>query len=135
VDNAPLGLGQHPVKARQDRFDVVGETARRRLGSKTQGGGDPGGLAPGLPCHVDQPAIGHAQGSGRFVALAPAQAMQPLDEVAGTPGMRLKGSLAEIDSRTQHRLGTPHEAAQHAYAVIQQAAVAGGGRPHRLSRN
>lgn len=34
VENAPLGLVQHPIETRQDRFDVVGETARCGLGCK-----------------------------------------------------------------------------------------------------
>src|SRR3954469_23302807 len=51
--------------------------------------------------------------------------MQPLDEVAGTSDMRLKGSLAEIGGWAQHCLGAAYEAAQHAHTVIQQAAVAG----------
>jgi hypothetical protein len=48
--------------------------------------------------------------------------------------MRLEGPLAEIRGRAQHRLGAPHQPAQHAHAVVEQAAVAGvvdGGLDHR----
>src|ERR671938_934094 len=122
--DAPHGLHDHALQALQDWLELPPEPPGRRIAPGLQHSAHSCGLSSGLLRDRDQPRIGRAHGAARLLTLAPAQAVQALDQTSCAAGSRAEHGLAQIRGLLKRHLGPAQEPAEHAHAVSQEAAVA-----------
>src|ERR687886_1179279 len=122
--DAPHGLHDHALQAWQDGLELPPEPPGRRIAPGLQHSAHSCGLSSGLLRNRDQPRIGRAHGAARRLTLAPAQAVQALDQTSCAAGSRAEHGLAQISGLPQRHLGPAQEPAEHADTIPQEAAVA-----------